>query len=259
MSFGCTVAKFTVACGSVTTAGIAASATLFAAGAAASAVIDAQATANVICGSTVSASAVVCGVTAVATGSGRPGATAYGKTLLKGSVQASATTRINYGGINLGTAKVCGCRQPAVKGVVTISITIITICDHIRTTAPKFCLSEGPAQLAPGTFATTTTLPPVAQCNDQQVAGGDTPDTRLIELGRTSGTFTFDYDTVSIKDRIVVSYQGTTLLDTGCVGESMSKPLTYSGSSTQIMVQVLPNCETGGTGTIWNYTAHCPQ
>ena len=100
-------------------------------------------------------------------------------------------------------------------------------------------------------------MPPVAHCNDQQVAGGDTADTRNIDLGKTSGTAVFDYQTYSQKDRILVSYQGSILLDTGCVGESASKPLSYSGASTQMTVEVQPNCA-GGTGTAWDYTLHCP-
>ena len=98
----------------------------------------------------------------------------------------------------------------------------------------------------------------IANCSATQNAGGDTPDTRTIELGKTSGTFVFTYDTYSIKDQILVKYLGSTLFDTGCVGASGSKSITYAGSSTQISVQVNPNCETGTTGTAWQYSVSCP-
>jgi hypothetical protein len=96
-----------------------------------------------------------------------------------------------------------------------------------------------------------------APCGQTQVAGGDTPDTRLIDLGNIGGTFRFDFQTFSQEDRMIVSYEGRTLFDTGCVGASGSVLLEYHGSSTKVNVQVIPNCA-GGTGTAWNYTVHCP-
>ena len=97
-------------------------------------------------------------------------------------------------------------------------------------------------------------------CGAQQVAGGDAADTRGIEMGRTSGTFDFSYDTYTIQDDIVVSYQGQTLFDTGCVGASGSTTLSYGpGSSTQITVTVNPNCAGGTSGTAWDYTIGCPK
>ena len=89
------------------------------------------------------------------------------------------------------------------------------------------------------------------------MAGSDTPDTRVFDLQNIAGSFRFDYQTFSQKDRVVVSYEGKPLLDTGCVGTSGSVTLQYSGSSTKVTVQVIPNCA-GGTGTQWNYTLHCP-
>lgn len=97
----------------------------------------------------------------------------------------------------------------------------------------------------------------LAQCSSTQNAGGDTPDTRTIELGKSAGTFDFSYDTYWQEDQILVKYEGATLFDTGCVGAYATKALTYSGSSKQITVQVIPNCK-GGSGTAWNYTVACP-
>ncbi len=99
----------------------------------------------------------------------------------------------------------------------------------------------------------------IAQCNAQQVAGGDTPDTRTIELGKNEGTIAFSYETYRIKDRIIVTYEGKVLHDSGCVGTGGTKTvnLTYKGQSTQIQVRVEPNCA-GESGTAWNYTVNCP-
>jgi hypothetical protein len=68
--------------------------------------------------------------------------------LLQGTVQYSTSTRINYGGINFGSAKLCGCRQPRVRTLVDTCITIIVTCDNIRRVAPRFCLPDVPAQPA---------------------------------------------------------------------------------------------------------------
>ena len=98
-----------------------------------------------------------------------------------------------------------------------------------------------------------------AACSTQQVAGGDIPETRTIQMGRSSGTFTFRYNTYTVKDRMVVSYDGRVLFDTGCVGRASSTTLTYSGTSTAITVQVIPNCSGPTSGTLWVYTVECPQ
>jgi hypothetical protein len=113
----------------------------------------------------------------------------------------------------------------------------------------------GCGQPTPGMAPPTN--PPVVQCSTTQVAGGDTPDTRQVELAKTSGTFRFDFDTQTVQDQIIVSYEGRTLLNTGCVGTSASQQLSYTGNTTRVSVQVIPNCA-GGTNTSWGWTAYCP-
>jgi pimeloyl-ACP methyl ester carboxylesterase len=95
-------------------------------------------------------------------------------------------------------------------------------------------------------------------CSSTQVAGTSQAVTRSINMGRTSGTFTFSYDTYSLQDRLVVSYQGTVLHDTGCVGQSRTMSLSYAGTSTTISVSVTPNCA-GTTGTAWEFRVSCPN
>lgn len=114
---------------------------------------------------------------------------------------------------------------------------------------------NGCGQPTPG--QTLPTNPPVVQCSTQQLAGSDTPETRLVELAKTSGTFQFDFNTQTQKDRIIVSYEGKALLDTGCVGTAATHFLTYLGNDTRVSVEVIPNCE-GGSGTAWAWTTHCP-
>ena len=130
----------------------------------------------------------------------------------------------------------------------------------ITFTATASGFAPGSAAVTPiagSTTPLTIPLAPVVTCNDTQVAGGDTPDTRVVDLGQTAGTFQFDFETFSQADQIVVSYEGGILFDTSCVGAGGTQPLSYSGSSTGVTVQVFPNCA-GGTGTQWTYTVHCP-
>jgi hypothetical protein len=76
-------------------------------------------------------------------------------------------------------------------------------------------------------------------------------------MGKSMGMFQFVWNTFTQPDRIVVTYEGKTLFDSGCVGASGSMNLNYSGSSSLIVVQVFPNCA-GGTGTAWQFTVGCP-
>lgn len=94
-------------------------------------------------------------------------------------------------------------------------------------------------------------------CNTSQTAGGDTPESRDIELGKKSGTFTFTWDMYSIMDRMIVRYQGQTLFDTGCVSGGGSVDLSYSGQETFVTVDAQPNCA-GDTGTSWEFSVGCP-
>jgi hypothetical protein len=97
-----------------------------------------------------------------------------------------------------------------------------------------------------------------SSCDEEQVAGENIPETRVIELGQRSGTFEFYYDTYSIPDRMVVEYEGSVLFDTGCVGDEGSVFLSYSGKSSKVTVRVTPNCS-GTTYTAWEFTVFCPR
>ena len=97
-----------------------------------------------------------------------------------------------------------------------------------------------------------------SRCNDTQKAGGDAPEVHQIDLGVTSGVFRFDYQTYDVKDQIIISQGGMVIFNTGCVGESRSVQVQFSGYTSVIEVRVNPNCE-GSTSTAWNFTVHCPS
>ena len=112
-----------------------------------------------------------------------------------------------------------------------------------------------------GQTATVSQSAAAAPCNSQQIAGGDIAETRTIELGRTSGTFTFTYDTAAIEDRMIVRYQNAVLFDTGCIGTQglRTQSITFSGTSSTVTVEVTPNCRVPGSGTAWGFVLSCPQ
>ncbi|HMO51131.1 MAG TPA: hypothetical protein PKE26_07790 [Kiritimatiellia bacterium] len=102
--------------------------------------------------------------------------------------------------------------------------------------------------------------PASGQCSEQQVAGADAPETRNIEMGATSGNFNFSWEMLSQHDRMIVRYGATQLYDTGCVSGSGSVNLAFSGASSIITVEVIPNCNPAtANGTLWYFTVSCPQ
>jgi hypothetical protein len=100
------------------------------------------------------------------------------------------------------------------------------------------------------------------KCNDTAKQGGNKPETLVVDLGRTSGVFRFDYDMYNVPDRMIVYFGGGTW-DTGCTGgkqgrgrDKGSKSLQFFGSS-RVTIQVLPACQGGSTQ--WKFTVHCPR
>ena len=78
-----------------------------------------------------------------------------------------------------------------------------------------------------------------------------------MQVGATRGNVSFHYDVMNIKDRIVVSYAGRVLHDTGCISGKNVIGLWLDGAATTVRVQVLPNCA-GQKGTQWNFRLQCP-
>jgi hypothetical protein len=129
------------------------------------------------------------------------------------------------------------------------------ICTSGRVKCGSICCP--PEQVCSGTQC-------VSPCNSTVFAGGDTPEIHVISLGKTSGTFVFTVDTLSVPDRMIVTYEGGVLIDTGCIStfDEFGGPglvaLQYAGFSTTITVEVLPNCDGQDQPTAWNFTVSCP-
>jgi len=110
----------------------------------------------------------------------------------------------------------------------------------------------------PGTQGVRSLLPVAsARCNEE-VSGGNTADTRIVNLGKSSGTFLFSDQTFAVPDRIVVSYEGRVRVDTGCGSVFDRRSIAYAGTDTYVTVEVTPNCS-GTPSTRWNYTVGCAE
>ena len=94
------------------------------------------------------------------------------------------------------------------------------------------------------------------QCNEQTVAGGDTPDDRIVDIGKSRTNVTFSYETYTIKDQIDVYYMGQLVFSTGCVGANGATSILLDNNESTLRVNVIPNCA-GETGTAWIYSLEC--
>lgn len=115
-------------------------------------------------------------------------------------------------------------------------------------------------QKIPSGTVPTLTPTTIGSCNDFTNAGGDTPDISKIELGTTTGTFDFTFETFTIKDKIDITHGGHLIYSTGCVGANKKASISLSAESTatSIIVDVSPNCA-GTSSTRWNYVVSCPS
>ncbi|GAK52336.1 reverse gyrase [Candidatus Moduliflexus flocculans] len=83
-------------------------------------------------------------------------------------------------------------------------------------------------------------------------------DTFIVEMGRAAGKFRFYHETYTVPDRMVISYEGRTLFDSGCNGAEGTESLSYSGRETHLTVTVSSLCS-WGNNTDWNFEVGCPQ
>lgn len=94
---------------------------------------------------------------------------------------------------------------------------------------------------------------------DTNTFSGESDSTRdVVEMGVSEGSFDFYYQTYIAKDRILIKYNGAILFDTGCVGAEDTVTINFSGSSSEIIVETIPNCD-GTANTGWMFTVHCPK
>ena len=104
-------------------------------------------------------------------------------------------------------------------------------------------------------------LEPVGQCEDVQLSGSDTSESHEIEMGQRSGSFLFGYQFSYAPSRLIIEYEGQPLFDSGCVLTEIfeTRELSFSGQSSKITVQVIPNCrDMYDSSAMWEVYIHCP-
>lgn len=97
-----------------------------------------------------------------------------------------------------------------------------------------------------------------SKCPGGSRAGGNKVFMGSFEMGTSSGRFTFYREHIFVPDQTLVTYEGKTIYDSGCVSNSETVSLSYSGKATNIVVKVRPNCS-GSTSTRWNFRVYCPS
>ncbi|HEX2877463.1 MAG TPA: hypothetical protein VHP33_39720, partial [Polyangiaceae bacterium] len=120
----------------------------------------------------------------------------------------------------------------------------------------------------------------MADCSNDLHSGKNSPDSFDIEMKKTQGWATLRVRTYDVPDNIIISYEGTEVVRTGCFGTD-KRPVGFvqlgnltatchgngecdlrfrygPGTSTTLNVDVIPNCE-GTTETEWYFKVGCPE
>ncbi|MCA9401619.1 MAG: hypothetical protein KC713_08320, partial [Candidatus Omnitrophica bacterium] len=93
-------------------------------------------------------------------------------------------------------------------------------------------------------------------CDTTSKSGNNTPASISVDMKGGTGTATLNYSLYSVKDRVLVQVNGSTISDTGCTNGSAAVPIPVSGGD-QVRVIVQPACE--GKSTSWNLRVSCPS
>ena len=97
----------------------------------------------------------------------------------------------------------------------------------------------------------------VGQCNTLYDDGGDEPEQYTVTLpSGFGGGYSFWSDHRTVKDRMIVFFNGSNIYDTGCTGGEREISLSgvYGGGQVRIVVE--PNCD-GTSGTRWQLELKC--
>ena len=152
-----------------------------------------------------------------------------------------------------GKVGICHSTGSATNPYVHITVSVDAAAAHVRHGDVLAATATGCPGATPTPTPTPTPTVPPTLCNTGPTFGGLGTITRVHQLGRSSGTFTFSYESYLIPNQFDVIYQGAVIYSEGAlVSGAISVPLTYSGTATEITVVV-----TGPAGTAWNYYVGC--
>lgn len=91
-------------------------------------------------------------------------------------------------------------------------------------------------------------------------AGGNDGYSQIFPISISSPLALYiQFTTYIVKDRLVITADGTTVYDSGCIstGSSpISATVTIPSGTSSVVVTVFPNCE-GTTSTLWTLTISC--
>lgn len=115
---------------------------------------------------------------------------------------------------------------------------------------------------------------PTISCSALASSGGQGEETYTVTLGSDGGTVTLNFDAYGVPDRFVVTYNGSTVIDTGYRGDSgynatlagLGLPaVTGPGSGSASFVKPAGSPTTANVtvyaplpGTAWEFTLGCP-
>jgi hypothetical protein len=100
--------------------------------------------------------------------------------------------------------------------------------------------------------------PVVIACDTASKSGANPPETITVNIGSNVGTADFSFDMFEVADQMTIEYGGGIIADTGCVSGSRTIQLDLTGSSSQVIIRVNPNCRQSDE-TKWNFTLGCPR
>ena len=101
------------------------------------------------------------------------------------------------------------------------------------------------------------TLPKVA-CNALTQSGGQGTQFFQVNLGTIAGTVYISYDMYTIPDQMIVTYHGTTVINTGSVSGSNIVSFEHTPTAGESNVATI-EMYAPLAGTLWVFTVNCPS
>jgi hypothetical protein len=106
-----------------------------------------------------------------------------------------------------------------------------------------------------GTFTLIPT--PSISCGSSE-PGTEVPEAHWVNLGKSSGTVSFNFDAGTTEDRIQVWSDDTLLYDSGCVSGARATNIPYTNGSNRLLVTSLPMCDLNDGSSDYTWSMGCP-
>jgi hypothetical protein len=126
----------------------------------------------------------------------------------------------------------------------------------------RYFINDSPTLAAKSSPFNLKTIPSLACGSSTGYFSGDLlPTAHWVNLGATSGTVSFYFNTNSLADRVLVSTGNTVIYDSGCNVTSGWVNIPYNNANSRLRVQTLPDCGDARDpeGSYWDWSMSCPQ